>query len=69
MAADVNFPVSPPRGPRVAQIVAPACNPTDVGRALDLLLNFFLCDQRMHPNDVMEMQALSTTIKASSNNL
>jgi hypothetical protein len=64
-----DFPASPARTARTAQVVGPPTNPTDIGRAIDLFVNHLNYDQRIHPADFAELMQLSTTIKASSNNL
>jgi hypothetical protein len=69
MAANSStFPATLPRTARTPVVVATPVNPTDIARFIDLLLNYMTFDQRVHSADIMELQALSTTIKASSNN-
>jgi hypothetical protein len=63
------FAQTPPRNLFAPKLIASPMNPTDVSRALDLLLNYFLCDMRQHPLDFAELQQLSATIRNSANNL
>jgi hypothetical protein len=63
------FAKSPPRFATTPQVVAPPLNPTDLGRFIDLLVNYMTFDQRAHPNDIAELQQRSAVIKGSSNNL
>ena len=62
--APLNTPTTPPSG-------APPMSTADVARAFDLFVHFVLMNMQgqgqMHPDDITELKAVATRIRASSN--
>jgi hypothetical protein len=66
---------TPPAMPKAPASPAPnlsafsaLLNPADIARALDILAFFFTADMKIHPDDLVEIKAISARIRNSINN-
>jgi hypothetical protein len=61
------IPKAPASPVAVVTAASAVLSPTDVARCIDLLSNFLYYDQRIHPDDLTELNAISTRVRNSSN--